>query len=128
MTFLPGTDRISSLLTSFLDVQSRRTEITSGNIANAETPGYKAKELNFTDYLRRASREALTPRKQGEESFIEQPRVTMQLGNTARLDGNNVDAGREMASLAESGMQYLNGTQLLQSRLRTLRTAIREGR
>ncbi|MGH9903155.1 MAG: flagellar basal body rod protein FlgB, partial [Pyrinomonadaceae bacterium] len=57
---LPGTDSITSLLTSFLNVQSRRSQIAAGNIANADTPGYAAKELEFSDYLRGAAREALT--------------------------------------------------------------------
>ena len=56
------------------------------------------------------------------------PRVTEQAGGAVGLDGNNVDVQREMTDLSEAGMQYLVGTQLLQSRLRTLRAAIREGK
>lgn len=129
MTQLPGNDRITNLLGSFLDVQSRRAEITSANIANSETPGYEAKELNFADFLRRAAREVFTKRNDADATNIpEQPRVTFQLGNATRLDGNNVDMGREMTALAEAGKDFQAGSQFLQSRLRTLRTAIREGR
>ena len=128
MTQLPGNDRITNLLGSFLDVQSRRAEITSANIANAETPGYEAKELDFADFMRRAAREVFTKRDDATTNITEQPRVTMQLGNATRLDGNNVDMGREMTALAEAGKDFQAGSQFLQSRLRTLRTAIREGR
>ena len=129
MTQLPGNDRITNLLGSFLDVQSRRAEITSANIANSETPGYEAKELNFADFLRRAAREVFTKRNNADATSIpEQPRVTFQFGNAPRLDGNNVDMGREMTALAEAGKDFQAGSQFLQSRLRTLRTAIREGR
>lgn len=130
MTQLPGNDRITNLLGSFLDVQSRRAEITSANIANSETPGYEAKELDFADFLRRAAREVFTKRgdADGVTNIPEQPRVTFQLGNATRLDGNNVDMGREMTALAEAGKDFQAGSQFLQSRLRTLRTAIREGR
>jgi flagellar basal body rod protein FlgB len=54
--------------------------------------------------------------------IVEQPRITIS------LDGNSVDTAREMSTLADAGMKYLEGTQLLQMRLRTLRTAIREGK
>lgn len=127
---LPLTDSITSLLTKFLDVQSRRAEVVAGNLANADTPGYVAKELDFADYMRNAAQEALNPSASdaGSKNFIEMPRVVQQTPGTIGIDGNTVDAGREMSTLAEAGMQYLAGTQLLQSRLRTLRSAIREGR
>lgn len=127
---LPSVDRITSLLTSFLDVQSRRAEVVAGNVANADTPGYAAKELDFSDYLRRAAREAVAPRKPDNSPapFTDNPRVIEQAVTSIGIDGNTVDAAREMSALADAGMQYLAGTQLLQSRLRTLRAAIREGR
>ena len=55
-------------------------------------------------------------------------RVVEQTGNVPGLDGNTVDNGREMATLADVGMRFLTGTQLLQSRFRILRSAIREGK
>jgi|1185.fasta_scaffold1183113_1 flagellar basal-body rod protein FlgB len=126
---LPIADGITSLLTKFLDVQSRRAEVVASNLANADTPGYIAKEVDFADYMRNAAQEALNPSSSSQsKSFIEMPRVVEQTPGTIGIDGNTVDAGREMSTLAESGMQYLAGTQMLQSRLRTLRSAIREGR
>jgi flagellar basal body rod protein FlgB len=56
------------------------------------------------------------------------PKLVEQLGAAVGIDGNTVDVGREMATLAEAGGQYMTGIQLLQGRFRTLRTAIREGR
>ena len=53
-------DGITDLLTKYLDVQSRRAQVISGNIANADTPDYVAQELEFGDYLREAAHEALT--------------------------------------------------------------------
>jgi flagellar basal-body rod protein FlgB len=125
MTFT-GIDNITSLLSNFLDVQSRRSEIVAGNLANADTPGYVAKELDFAEFLRDAASESLSP--SGGKSFNSAPRVVDQQATMIGLDGNTVDAGREMSTLAEAGMKYLEGTQLLQMRLRTLRTAIREGK
>jgi flagellar basal-body rod protein FlgB len=124
---LPGTDQLTSLLTTYLDVQSRRAEVVSSNIANAETPGYRAKQLDFASFMRQAAENANAPGN--NTPALDAPQITEQeTPEVVRLDGNTVDMGREMSALAETGMQYLTGTQLLQSRLRTLRTAIREGR
>jgi len=124
---LPVTDNITSLLGTFLDVQSRRAEVVAGNLANADTPGYVARELDFDDFLREAAAQSLAPNRTDKRELA-QPRVLDQEPTTIGIDGNTVDAGREMATLAEAGTKYLEGTQLLQMRLRTLRMAIREGK
>jgi flagellar basal-body rod protein FlgB len=125
-----STDGITNLLQSFLDVQSRRSEVIAGNIANADTPGYVAKELNFQEYLEEAARESKLPQSkqdwQNLSSFS--PMVTEQSPTVIGLDGNTVDAGREMADLAQTGTNFNFGAKMLQSRLRLLRTAIKEGR
>jgi len=125
------TDRITALLTDYLDVQSRRAEVVASNLANLDTPGFQAKELDFEEHLRTAAQRALLPAS--ADSDVETPlanslRVVEQTGNVPGLDGNTVDNGREMATMADVGMRFLTGTQLLQSRFRALRMAIREGK
>ena len=124
-----ATDKIGSMLTTFLDVQSRRSEIVAGNIANADTPGYQARELDFGECLEQAAVNAISrpPRGGAAAASAPNPRIVFENG-PAGIDGNDVDAQREMATLSDAGMQYLAGVQMLQSRLRTLRAAIREGR
>jgi flagellar basal-body rod protein FlgB len=124
---LPINDNITSLLGTFLDVQSRRAEVVAGNLANADTPGYIAKELDFNDFLRDAAQRSLAP-NETKNTPVAQARVIDQEATTIGIDGNTVDPGREMATLAEAGTKYLEGSQLLQMRLRSLRNAIREGR
>lgn len=123
----PALDRITNLLSQFLDVHSRRAQIVASNLANADTPGFRAQELDFSDYLKQARDEALTPGSMSGERE-DTPRVVAQVTRVVGLDGNNVDPGQEMASLSNAGMNYLTGTTMLQSRIRTLRTAIREGK
>ncbi len=126
---LPGTDRITSLLSTYLSVQSLRTQTSAGNVANADTPGYAAREVEFSDFLRNAARSAVAPSTNDRTAiFGATPRIVEQPAVSAGLDGNSVDVQREMTTMAEAGMNYLAGTQLLQSRLRTLRAAIREGK
>lgn len=125
---LPAMDNITSLLGSFLDVQSRRAEVVAGNLANADTPGYIAKEVDFADFLRNAASESMSLTAAGSKAGTGAPQIVEQQRITIGLDGNTVDSAREMSTLADAGMKYLEGTQLLQMRLRTLRTAIREGK
>lgn len=124
-------DNITNLLQKFLDVQSRKAQVIAGNIANADTPGYTAKELQFEDYLREAVRQTdLPPTAANRPEFSDRPllRITEQTGRPARLDGNTVDVGREMSELAQTGNEFNFGAKMLQSRLRLLRAAITEGR
>jgi flagellar basal-body rod protein FlgB len=126
---LPGTDSITSLLDSFLNVQSRRAEVVAANLANADTPGYIAKTLDFESFLNQEAMAASSPNQAAKQPGTSQgPRIIDQTGGAVGLDGNTVDQDHEMYTLADAGMRYMTGLQLLQSRLRTLRTAIREGR
>ena len=122
-----SSDNVTNLLQTFLDVQSRRAEVTAGNIANADTVGYRAKELKFDEYLRDAAEQSSLPLSQQTE-LNSQMYVTEQTPTSIGLDGNTVDTGREMADLAQAGSNFNFGAKMLQSRLRLLRTAIREGR
>jgi flagellar basal-body rod protein FlgB len=126
-------DRVSALLEDYLNIQSRRAEIVASNLANADTPGFKAKELDFIDYLKTAAESVVSPNDKGLAEALLNPanrsaRVVEQTDNVPGIDGNTVDTGREMSTLADSGMQFLAGAQMLQSRFRTLRAAIKEGR
>lgn len=126
---ISGSDSVTALLQKFLDVQSLRSQTIAGNIANADTPGYVAKEVEFEDFLRDAARDSLKPRSERAGlDRMETARVVEQPITAVRLDGNTVDTGREMAELAQAGSSFNFGAKMLQSRLRLLRTAIREGR
>lgn len=146
MIDLPGTDRMTSLLIFFLDTQSRRAQVVASNVANADTPGYLSKEVDFADALRRAAYDTVGPDAAGKlapqnvtlatsnllDAFnrpsADRLELVEQAGRSMGVDGNTVDMEHEMATLADAGGQYMTGVQLLQSRLRTLRFAIREGK
>jgi flagellar basal-body rod protein FlgB len=128
MAVIP-TDNITNLLQTFLDVQSRKAQVIAGNIANADTPGYIAKELDFNDYLQEAARQSALPSSQQNwQHLASEPRIVEQTPTAIGLDGNTVDTGREMAEMAQTGSNFNFGAKMLQSRLRLLRMAIREGK
>lgn len=122
-------DNITDLLQSYLDVQTRRSQVIAGNIANTDTPGFVAKEVKFDDFLREAARQSqLPPNQQNLNSLSSQMTVVDQDSGVIGIDGNTVDPGHEMAELAQAGSSFNFGAKMLQSRLRLLRTAIREGK
>lgn len=127
MELLPA-DNVTNLLQTFLDVQSRRAQVVAGNIANADTPGYVAKELDFENYLKEAADQFSLPQSKQNLRNLEAPKVFDQPVTVMGLDGNTVDMGGEMAKMAQTGTNFNFGAKMLQSRLRLLRTAIREGR
>jgi flagellar basal-body rod protein FlgB len=123
-------DNITNLLQKFLDVQSQKAQVTAGNIANADTPGYIAKELKFDEFMREAVRQASLPYSKSNWQNLSsaQTQVVEQTPTSIGLDGNTVDIGREMSDLAQTGNNFNFGAKMLQSRLRLLRSAINEGR
>jgi flagellar basal-body rod protein FlgB len=93
---------------------SARQKIVASNIANADTPGYKTKDIDFQSELQSAS-EALTPT------------VTEVNGLRVRNDGNNVSLDREARLLAENAMRFNIASNLLHSQLKITRLAIDGG-
>lgn len=127
MDILPA-DNVTNLLQTFLDVQSRRAQVIAGNIANTDTPGYVAKDLDFENYLREAAEQSSLPLSKQNPNSLSQPNVVEQPISVMGLDGNTVDMGSEMAKMAQTGTNFNFGAKILQSRFRLLRTAIKEGR
>ncbi|MFY9227585.1 MAG: flagellar basal body rod protein FlgB [Blastocatellia bacterium] len=119
-------DQITNLLNSFLDIQSQRTQIIASNLANADTPGFNARELDFKEFLYQAAQETIN--QNNNLLSKTELKVVNQKDNPMGIDRNNVDTAKEMSSLADAAMQYMTGTQLLKSRWQMIRLAIREGK
>ena len=105
---------ISARLEHYLDLLSARQRLTSSNIANADTPGYKAKDIDFHfEYVSAVGAE---------------PRVIETEGLAVRNDGNNVSVDREARMLAENAIRFSAASQILRTEIRMVRSAIQEGR
>ena len=97
-----------------MDLVSFRQKLTASNIANADTPGYKTKDIDFQSELTTATGR--------EPNIIDAP------GLATRNDGNNVNVDRESRLLSENTIRFTIASNLLQTQIRTLRSAIQEGR
>jgi flagellar basal-body rod protein FlgB len=107
------------LLERYLDVSSMRQTLVTTNLANIDTPGYHARDVDFHGELARAMN--------GEDSTVTSPFVMPVRGLVERPDGNNVSADRESLLLAEVQLQYKAATSILRAQFAQLSTAIREG-
>jgi flagellar basal-body rod protein FlgB len=122
-----------------LDGLMTRQRVTTNNIANVDTPGFKAQYVNFEDQLQLALREddaagglPLSATHNGHLQFSLNPGSPLiEIGhnqNDLRNDTNNVDIDLEMTSLAETNLRYQALTQLTSNKLGLLKRIVRGGR
>jgi flagellar basal-body rod protein FlgB len=107
-------DRLSQSLERYMDVLTARQKLVASNIANADTPGYKTKDLDFQSEFRSALRGM-------------PPQPVEVAGLPVRNDGNNVNMDREARLLAENGMRFNLASNLLRSQFQAIRAAIQPG-
>jgi flagellar basal-body rod protein FlgB len=130
-------DKTTKALGATVNLRQVRNNVISSNIANAETPGYQAKKVDFEEALSRAvDLEGLNP-----QAATEPGHFAMGHGALSRVkadiyenpdvevsnDGNTVDLEREMASLAENSIMYKAAIQLINKKMAALKYAVTEG-
>ena|SRR5579862_6676492 len=135
MSSFIDTDKTVQALQFTLDGLSKRTQVATNDVANADTPNFKASEVTFEGSLRQALEGGgdfplplkltdgadIDPNKPaGLAAIVETPLYNRVLKN----DNNNVDVDPEMTTLAESNIMYETMTQLAESKLGILKSAI----
>lgn len=118
----------NSLLVSekSLDYLWKKQSVTAGNLANVDTPGYKAKYVTFEDLYRAKLEGASGDRaaiKQAADTAVWQ--VEESETETARMDGNNVVADAEFGELTKSALQYQFVIQSVNSDIARLNSVIK---
>jgi flagellar basal-body rod protein FlgB len=107
-------DNVGASIEQYMNLVSARQKLVASNIANADTPGYQTKDLDFENELK--SQMAGT-----------KPNVIEVSGLKNKNDGNNVDMDREARLLAENALRFSVASNLAHSEISTIRTAIEEG-
>lgn len=130
-------DKTTRALGASLSLRQTRNNVISSNIANAETPGYAAKKMDFENALSRA----LDVEDQGGMTGADPAHYAQGPGSISRVradiyenpdgavsnDGNTVDVDREMASLAENSLMYKAAISLINKKMATLKYAATDG-
>jgi flagellar basal-body rod protein FlgB len=122
---LPSEDRMFPVLQELLSRSAKRQQALSSNIANLDTPGYRAKDYDFKSELHslevtRTSEKHISIKDTSSSRVIE-------VGTTEKPNGNTVDIERELTEITKNGLEYLTLVQYLNQKIRTLRNAITEG-
>jgi len=118
-----------------LKIRSQRTEVLARNLANADTPGYQARDLDFRAALAQASgsSEAPVALKTTHANQIATPvdasgetnaNLKYRVPMAPALDGNTVDVQMEQANFAENSVRFQATLTFLNARFRGLMTAI----
>lgn len=116
-------DRTSQLLGQMIQGTALRHRILAANLANAETPGYQAQDVTFSNILDEAQR-------RGSADAAPAPTIKATAVNdvesATRRDGNTVDLDRQMVKLAQNTQWHNAMLQILAGRLAIMKTAIRD--
>lgn len=112
-------------LSATLDLCLIRQAVVSDNIANAETPGYKARRVEFEAELQRAV--ASVDQGLEDKMPVVRPAILEDPENEVGQDLNTVDMDREMAVLSKNDVKYSATIQSLTKKFGLLKYAISEG-
>ncbi|MDH3762172.1 MAG: flagellar basal body rod protein FlgB [Gammaproteobacteria bacterium] len=126
-------DRAFSIHDDALVLRGRRSSILASNIANVDTPNYKARDIDFGAMLSSASQQqsdrvvlASTHREHiSTGSTLAQPELKYRNPLHPSLDGNSVDAHVEQAKFAENAMLYQTSFTFLNGKVNGLMKALK---
>jgi flagellar basal-body rod protein FlgB len=118
-----------------LQIRELRNDVLSSNIANADTPNYKARDIDFSAALRGAQAGQLQGQLQlaKTDGAHSDPVGVSRFGTSVEyrtpsqpsLDGNTVETDVEQAAFAENAVQYRAALTFLNGQIRTLHLAIK---
>lgn len=106
-----------------LVLRSERQRLLASNIANADTPGYEARDFNFANALRDATR----AQQAGVPAAVASSEAQLRWATPSQtnLDRNTVDMDRERAAFAENALKYDATLRFINGSIRTLQEAMR---
>ncbi len=128
-----------NLLENTLDLRAAKNRLLQSNIANEETPGYRAKDINFEQELKRVGSSTGAGTGTGMDGRTNaahipvigergmDPRVIERASGVEGFDSNSVGIEGEMVKLSENTLKYSIDAKMLKGRLNMIMTAIKEG-
>ena len=114
-----------------LRLRARRSEVLAANIANADTPGYKARDFDFRAMLSKEIQDPvrLAATRPGhihsDRGLVASTQMAYRIPQQATLDGNTVETEREHTEYSANAMRYEASLRFLNGRIKGLLTAIK---
>ena len=127
------TDSVFGLNAPALALWQRRSEVIASNLANADTPGYQARDVDFRSALQQASGESnqlelSTPTAgQIQATSSDADQLKYRTPMQPSMDGNTVDTQVEQAAFAANTVHYQASLSFINGSIQTLRLAITGG-
>lgn len=121
-------------LENALDYSALRQKVISNNIANVDTPNYKAQDVSFKNQLAKEMNHQMSAYRTSKKHFEFSGSSSFNNNIFTKNDtsynhnGNNVDVDKEMATLAENQIYYNAVTDRISGKFNTLKSVIRGGR
>jgi flagellar basal-body rod protein FlgB len=107
-----------ALLQLLMDAAVTRQRVIARNLANVDTPGFRAKEVRFSKDLKQAL-------EQGDVSALRDIEIeTVEKDGPAKPDGNSVDLDRELSALSGNALAYQALVTLVSMKTNLVRSAI----
>lgn len=123
-------DRALGIHEQALLFRSRRAEVLGNNLANADTPNFKARDLDFAAALQSAGNQSLIPARTHSNHMSVQGNVSeaalrYRTPTQPSVDGNTVETQLEYARYAKNALDFQASFQFLNSKFTGLKNAIR---
>ncbi|MFG6653232.1 flagellar basal body rod protein FlgB [Scandinavium sp. M-37] len=122
-----------------LSLLTRRQDVLASNIANADTPGYLARDLDFSQQLKSAMSNtsmaktsvslSLTSNRhiEGQTVPFDDPQLLYRVPDQPSADGNTVDMDRERVNFADNAVKYQSGLTFLGADIKKMMTVLSQG-
>ena len=125
-------DKAFGIHAAALQLRARRAQVLATNLANADTPHYKARDLDFRAALKEAAGQATTTLRTTNPRHLDGAaavgggvELRDRIPGQPSADGNTVDTQREQAAFTENAVQYQASLSFLSSKIKTLLSAIK---
>jgi flagellar basal-body rod protein FlgB len=124
-------DRLFGIHQQALQLRARRAEVLAANMANADTPGYKARDVDFSEVLGRQMtppvRMAVTRRGhiETDRDIVAARQLKYRIPQQASLDGNTVELETEQSHFSTNAMRYQATLRFLDGSIKSLMTALK---
>ena len=126
-------DQTLNGLEKAMDLRFKRHALLSSNIANSETPGYRARELDFSGQLEKAlvanptSEVAMTNPGHMDIASLSSEHIIFDNDGATGSDGNNVDLDISMGKISANARDYESAAGLVTQKFRFMKQFIRRG-
>jgi len=117
-------DAVSQVLATALDGVTLRQSVIADNIANVDTPGFRATSVDFETQLKAAISDGTFLREQGAAGTDDVTATTTPTDTPVGANGNNVDLRKETMAAVQSQFQYQILTRAVNDRFNLVKIAV----